>query len=399
MYSNEQALKDSSRRRRVTILGSTGSVGKQTVDLIERQPELFEVVALTAKKSVAELASQARKLHPEVAVIADESQYTALKEALAGTKVRVEAGVKAVEAAGSLDSEWVMAAIMGAAGLPATLAAARRGAAVAFANKETLVCAGPLMMDLVAKSGAKLLPVDSEHNAIWQVFNETQREAVVRLILTCSGGPFRSLTREQMAVMTPEQAVKHPVWSMGMKISVDSATLMNKALEIIEAAFLFQMPSEKIDVLIHPQSVIHSMVEYADGSVLAQLGTPDMRIPIGSALAWPSRMPTPAPRLDFVKTAQLTFEAPDPVRFPALRLSREALAKGGTAPSILSAANEVSVQAFIEKKIGFLDIVAINETALNKVASAPLTDLDVMTAADQAARRYAAEMVAKIAAK
>src|SRR3984885_15183946 len=273
-----------SSRRRVTILGSTGSVGCQTVDLIARAQDKYEVVALTANKNVDKLAEQAKLLKAELAVIADDSKYSALKNALAGTNIAVAAGERAVVEAAEAQSDWVMAAIVGAAGLPATLAAAKRGIIVAFANKETLVCAGPLMMKLVAESGAKLLPVDSEHNAIWQVFDFERREAIARLILTASGGPFRTMPRAEMAKVTPEQAVKHPVWNMGAKISIDSATLMNKALEIIEAHFLFQMPPEKIDVLVHPQSVIHSMVEYEDGSVLAQMGTPDMRTPIGYTL-------------------------------------------------------------------------------------------------------------------
>jgi 1-deoxy-D-xylulose-5-phosphate reductoisomerase len=240
-------------------------------------------------------------LHPELVVIADESQYRALKDALADTNIAVAAGAKAVVEAAEAESDWVMSAIVGAAGLPGTLAATRRGATIAFANKETLVCAGPLMMKLAAECGAQLLPVDSEHNAIWQVFDFEHRDTISRLILTASGGPFRSSSREEMAKMTPGQAVKHPVWSMGAKISIDSATLMNKALEVIEAHFLFHMPSEKIDVLVHPQSVVHSMVEYEDGSVLAQMGTPDMRIPIGYTLAWPDRMTTPAAKLDLAK--------------------------------------------------------------------------------------------------
>src|SRR5271170_6841985 len=311
--------KPAASQRRVTILGSTGSVGCQTIDLISRVPEKYEVVALTAHKNVAKLAEQARLLQPELAVIADESRYAALKAALAGTNIAVAAGAQAVVDAAQTDSDWVMSAIVGAAGLPGTLAAARRGAVIAFANKETLVCAGPLMMKLVAECGARLLPVDSEHNAIWQVFDFERREAISRLILTASGGPFRSAARADMEKVTPEQAVKHPVWSMGAKISVDSATLMNKALEIIEAHFLFHMPGEKIDVLVHPQSVVHSMVEYEDGSVLAQMGTPDMRTPIGYCLAWPERMETPAAKLDFAKLGQLTFKAPDAVKFPALR--------------------------------------------------------------------------------
>lgn len=312
--------------RRVTILGSTGSVGTQTIELIERAPDDYKVVALSANTNVELLAEQARALKPECAVIADENKYQDLKDALAGTGINVTAGAQAVTDAAEMDSDWVMAAIVGAAGLPSTLAAAKQGKKIAFANKETLVCAGPLMMDMAAQYGCKLLPVDSEHNAIYQVFEEERKASITRLIITASGGPFRNKTREEMASMTPEQAGKHPVWNMGAKISVDSATLMNKTLEVIEAAHLFQMPSEQIDVVVHPQSVIHSMVEYEDGSVLAQLGSPDMRIPIGYCLAWPDRMETPAPKLDLVKIGQLTFEEPDPVKFPALRLGREAIA-------------------------------------------------------------------------
>ena len=380
-------------RRRVTVLGSTGSVGCQTLDLIARAPEKYEVVALVAKKNVEKLVEQARLLKPELAVIADENKYETLKAALADTNIAVAAGAQAVIEAAQADADWVMAAIVGAAGLPATLAAAKRGAIVAFANKETLVCAGPLMMKLAADSGAQLLPVDSEHNAIWQVFDFERRDSVSRLILTASGGPFRTFTRAQMADVTPEQAVKHPVWTMGAKISIDSATLMNKALEIIEAHYLFQMPGEKIDVLVHPQSVIHSMVEYEDGSVLAQMGTPDMRTPIGYTLAWPERMATPAAKLDLAKLGQLTFEAPDVEKFPALRFAREAMKKGGLAPAMLNAANEVAVQAFLDKKIGFLDIERINEATLATAPATPLTDLDILHEADQAARAYAGEMI------
>ena len=389
MTLTQLQTKKSTAPRRITILGSTGSIGCQTIDLLERTPEKYALVALTAAKNVDKLAEQARKLKPERAVIADETRYAALKEALAGTGIKVAAGAQAVKEAAEIDSDWVMSAIVGAAGLPGTLAAARRGATIAFANKETLVCAGELMMKLVADAGATLLPVDSEHNAIWQVFDFERREAIARLVLTASGGPFRTFTRDQMKDMTPEQAVKHPVWSMGAKISIDSATLMNKALEIIEAHHLFQMPSEKIDVLVHPQSVVHSMVEYEDGSLLAQMGSPDMRTPIGYALAWPARMATPAAKLDLAKIGQLTFESPDPVKFPALRLAREAMAKGGTAPAILSAANEVAVQAFLDKRIGFLDIERINESTLNAVKAVPLTDLDALSVLDAEARRFA----------
>ncbi len=382
-------------KRKVAILGSTGSVGQQTIDLISRTPDAYEVVALTANKNVEKLAEQARLLRPALAVVGEDTHYQALKDALAGTGIKVAAGAKAVEEAAQIDSDWVMSAIVGAAGLPATLAAARRGATIAFANKETLVCAGPLMMRLVAEKGATLLPVDSEHNAIYQVFDFDHPEGISRLILTASGGPFRTKSRDEMAAMTPEQALKHPVWTMGAKISIDSATLMNKALEVIEAHFLFRMPREQIDVLVHPQSVIHSMVEYRDGSVLAQLGSPDMRTPIGYCLAWPERMETPVPKLDLAKIQQLTFENPDPVKFPALRFAQEAMAKGGTAPAALSAANEVAVQAFLEKRIGFLDIERINEAVLTKLPVANLTDLDVLTEADNAARTMAAELAAK----
>ncbi len=390
-----QALKTKtgSARRRVAILGSTGSVGCQTIDLIARNPEKYEVVALTALKNVAKLVEQARLLSPELVVIADESKYQELKAALADTNIAVAAGAQAVVEAAQADSDWVMSAIVGSAGLPGTLAAAKRGATIAFANKETLVCAGPLMMKLCAEAGAQLLPVDSEHNAIWQVFDFERREAISRLILTASGGPFRTTSREDMAKMTPEQAVKHPVWSMGAKISIDSATLMNKALEVIEAHFLFHMPPEKIDVIVHPQSVVHSMVEYEDGSVLAQMGTPDMRIPIGYTLAWPERMATPAAKLDLAKLGQLTFEQPDPVKFPALHFAREAMTKGGTAPATLNAANEIAVQAFLDKRIGFLDIERINEKTLNSLPVMALSDLEVLHEADQTARRFAEENV------
>ena len=392
-----QAAQNASRPRRIAILGSTGSVGTQTIDLILREPGKYDVVALVARRNVKLLAEQARLLRPELLVIADESKYQEMKDAVADLpEIKVATGDKAVVEAAEMDSDWVMAAIVGAAGLPSTIAAAKRGAKLAFANKETLVCAGPLMMDLVAKHGCTLLPVDSEHNAIYQVFDDERRGGISRLIITASGGPFRSWTREQMASVTPEQAGKHPVWNMGAKISIDSATLMNKTLEVIEAAYLFQMPSEKIDVLVHPQSVIHSMVEYKDGSTLAQLGSPDMRIPIGYCLAWPDRMETPAAKLDLAKVSQLTFEEPDPVRFPALRLGREAIKMGGTAPALMNAANEVAVQAFLDNKIGFLDIEKIIEAALANGPVVALTDLDVLSQADGAARAFAEAKVAQL---
>ncbi|CAO3420546.1 1-deoxy-D-xylulose-5-phosphate reductoisomerase [Azospirillum doebereinerae] len=379
--------------RRVTILGSTGSVGTQTVDLVSRDPERFPVEALTANRNVALLAEQAKRLNARLAVVADPAGHAELRERLAGTGIETAAGPQAVVEAASRPADWVMAAIVGAAGLEPTLAAVRRGAIVAFANKEVLVCAGDLMMEEVRAHGATLLPVDSEHSAIYQVFDFERTESVSRLILTASGGPFRTKDRAFMAAATREQAVAHPTWDMGAKISVDSATMMNKGLELIEAHVLFGIPEERIDVLIHPQSVIHSLVEYVDGSVLAQLGTPDMRTPIAYALGWPSRIATPAERLDLTKAATLTFEAPDPLRFPALRLARAALQSGGGAPTILSAANEVAVQAFLDRRIGFLDIESIVEGTLTALPHRPLRDLAAVREADAEARRDAAARV------
>jgi 1-deoxy-D-xylulose-5-phosphate reductoisomerase len=384
--------------RSVTILGSTGSVGTQTVDLVSRDPERFPVEALTANRNVALLAQQARQLKARMAEVADPTAYAELKELLSGTGIEVAAGSEAVAAAAERPVDWVMAAIVGAAGLEPTLAAVRRGAVVAFANKEVLVCAGALMMEEVKAHGATLLPVDSEHSAIYQVFDFDRTDSVARLILTASGGPFRTRDRAFMAAATREQAVAHPTWDMGAKISVDSATMMNKGLELIEAHFLFGIPEERIDVLVHPQSVIHSLVEYVDGSVLAQLGTPDMRTPIAYALGWPARIATPAERLDLVKASSLTFEAPDPVRFPALRLARAALQSRGGAPTILSAANEVAVQAFLDRRIGFLDIERIVEETLTALPHRPLRDLAAVREADAEARRDAAGRVAAIGA-
>lgn len=384
--------------RSVTILGSTGSVGTQTVDLVARDPERFPVEALTANRNVALLAKQARDLKARLAVVADPAAYAELKDLLSGTGIEVAAGAEAVAAAAERPADWVMAAIVGAAGLEPTLAAVRRGAIVAFANKEVLVCAGSLMMEEVKAHGATLLPVDSEHSAIYQVFDFERTDSVARLILTASGGPFRTRDRAFMAAATREQAVAHPTWDMGAKISVDSATMMNKGLELIEAHFLFGIPEERIDVLVHPQSVIHSLVEYVDGSVLAQLGTPDMRTPIAYALGWPARIATPAERLDLVKAATLTFEAPDPVRFPALRLARAALQSGGGAPTILSAANEVAVQAFLDRRIGFLDIERIVEETLTALPHRPLRDLAAVREADAEARRVAADRIQAIGA-
>lgn len=378
------------------MLGSTGSIGTQTLDLVANNRSHYIVDALTAQSNVDLLIAQAREFNAALAVIGDESKYDALKQGLAGTNTEVAAGRQAVIEAAQRDSEWVMAAIVGAAGLAPTLEAVKRGATVAFANKECLVCAGPLMLAQVARHKAHLLPVDSEHNAIFQVFDAQRRDSIARLILTASGGPFRQSSLQEMAKMTPAQAVKHPVWSMGAKISIDSATMMNKGLELIEAHFLFDMPEEKIDILVHPQSVIHSMVEYTDGSVLAQLGSPDMRTPIAYALAWPERMAAPSQKLDLVKVAQLTFEAPDPERFASLRLARDALKRGDTAPTILNAANEIAVDAYLKNQIGFLDIARIVEETLNSSNIGPLADLDTVYASDSDARQLAASLVAKV---
>lgn len=388
-------VKPQTAPRSVTVLGSTGSVGTQTLELIEANPAQFTVTALTANQNVELLIKQALALRPELVVIGDESKYRALKDGLSGKGIELAAGANAITQAAQRQSDWVMAAIVGAAGLPPTLAAVKRGATVAFANKECLVCAGPLIMREVRDSGAHLLPVDSEHNAIYQVFDDEGRDGIDRLILTASGGPFRHTSLEDMARVTPQEAVKHPVWSMGSKISIDSATMMNKGLEIIEASFLFDMPEDKIGVIVHPQSVIHSMVEYKDGSVLAQLGSPDMRTPIAYALAYPKRMTTPAARLNLAQIGSLTFEEPDPTRFRSLVLTREALKRGGTAPTILNAANEIAVDAFLNGRIGFLDIAKIVEETLAAMTIHPLDTLEAVTTSDAEARRIATEKTKK----
>lgn len=382
------------RPRRITILGSTGSVGQSTVDLIARDPARYRVEALVARSSVELLAEQARSLRAKMAVVADPAKYQALKEALAGSQVDAAAGPEAVIEAAARPAEWVMAAIVGFAGLAPTLAAARRGAMVALANKEALVCAGRLFMEAVEQSGGALLPVDSEHNAIFQVFEPRQRQAVDRLILTASGGPFRNWSLADMSDVTPEQALAHPNWDMGAKISIDSATMMNKGLELIEAHLLFGLPEAQIDIVVHPQSVIHSMVAYRDGSVLAQLGTADMRVPISHALGWPSRIDGPAARLDFMELSALTFERPDSGRFPSLRLAREALVSGGSAPIVLNAANEAAVEAFLAKRIRFLDIARIVEDVMSACdgVSEAVESLQQVEAADIEARRKAGEL-------
>jgi 1-deoxy-D-xylulose-5-phosphate reductoisomerase len=379
--------------RRVTILGSTGSVGRNTVELIAAEPDTYEVEALVALKSAALLAAQARAVGAKIAVIADYSKYPALKAALAGSGIEAAAGPSAVVEAALRPADWVMAAIVGAAGLAPTLAAVERGAMVALANKEVLVCAGALVMAAARTHGATLLPVDSEHNAIFQCLDTDQTHAIERIVLTASGGPFRQRPLSAMANVTPAEAVAHPNWRMGAKISVDSATMMNKGLEVIEATHLFALGSAQVEAVVHPQSVIHGLVYYTDGSVLAQLGSPDMRTPIANTLGWPKRIPAPSPRLDLAALGQLTFEAPDPERFPALRIARAALEEGGAAPIILNAANEVAVAAFLDSAIGFLDIAAIVEECLGILERAPIAALDDVYETDRASRELARRLV------
>jgi len=393
----ETSGRGAGKPRTVTVLGSTGSVGSQTAQLLADR-DAFRVRALVGGRNANLLAAQARALGAELAVINDPAGYPELSEALAGSGIEAACGPEAVLAAAALPAEWTMAAISGAAGLPATLAAIRRGQAVALANKEALVCAGEVMMRAVRESGATLLPVDSEHNAIFQSLGGGNHASIEKIALTASGGPFRNSSAEEMARVEPEAALRHPVWSMGAKITIDSATLMNKGLEVIEASRLFELEESRIEVLVHPQSVVHGLVYYRDGSVLAQLGSPDMRVPIAHTLAWPERMATSAPRLDLARLGQLEFYAPDDERFPALRLAREALRAGKGAPTILSAANEVAVDAFLKRRIGFLDIAATVARVLDILGSPPAHTLEAVLALDRAARQLAERMTAARAA-
>jgi 1-deoxy-D-xylulose-5-phosphate reductoisomerase len=384
--------------RKVSVFGATGSVGMSTLDLIQRDPEGYRVVALTAHNDVEGLAAAARQANAAIAVIGNEACYEALKDALRGSGTEVAAGESALIDVAGADADWSMAAIVGCAGLRPTMAALKAGGTVALANKESLVSAGALMMDAVGASGATLLPVDSEHNAIFQCLAGSRMEDVARITLTASGGPFRTRSREEMRGITPAQAVAHPNWSMGAKISVDSATMMNKGLELIEAAHLFPVGLDRIEILVHPQSVIHSMVEYRDRSTLAQLGSPDMRIPIAHALAWPERIATPCQPLDLARIGRLDFEAPDEDRFPALRLTRQAAEAGGAAPAILNAANEVAVAAFLKGAIGFLDIAMIVEDVLNGYSAPVPQQIDDVLEADTQARKRAAQVMERLTA-
>jgi 1-deoxy-D-xylulose-5-phosphate reductoisomerase len=389
--------------RTVTLLGATGSVGASTIDLLKRQRERFRVEAVSANKNAAALAALARELGARFAAIGDPAAYGELKSALSGTGIKAAAGETGLLEAAERPAQWVIGAITGAAGLKPTLAAAERGAIVALANKETLVCAGALFMRRAAAAGATVLPVDSEHNALFQAMSGSRREDVRRVILTASGGPFRTAPAEAVRSATVEQALKHPNWSMGAKITIDSATLMNKGLELIEAHHLFALAPEQIDVLVHPQSIIHSLVEFCDGSLIAQLGSPDMRIPIAYCLAWPERIAGPAPRLDLARAATLTFEEPDLARFPALTLARRALEAGGGLPTILNAANEVAVAEFLARRLNFAGIPALVEATLEAAVSRNWTaepeNVDEALSIDHNARLLARALLPEIAAK
>ena len=394
-------------RRRVTVLGSTGSVGCSTLELMDQAEAAgtgaFEVEVLTGGANIARLAEQARRWKPRLAVTADPARLDALRDALAGTGIEAAAGEGALVEAATRPVDWIMAAIVGAAGLRSAWAAASTGATLALANKESLVCAGPALLERVRRAGGRVIPVDSEHSAIFQVFPHNAPQQVAKLVLTASGGPFRTTPREHLAAITPEQAVAHPNWSMGAKISVDSATMANKGLETIEAAYLFDMPADRIAIVVHPESIIHSLVEYVDGSTLAQLGPPDMKTPIACALAWPDRIAWPAPKLDLAALGRLTFEAPDEERFPALNLARQALQAGGAAPIVFNAANEVAALAFLDRRLGFLNIAAVVADTLSRVTAPGVESgsqdaCDAALAVDAQARRVADDIILGMAA-
>lgn len=389
--------------RSVSILGATGSIGASTADLLRRNRAQYRVVALSARRNAGALAALAREFGAKFAVVSDVSAYRELKDALSGSGIEAGAGESALLEAAQRPAEWVMAAISGASGLKPTLAAIERGATVALANKECLVCAGAFFMRRVAAAGATVLPVDSEHNAIFQALGAGEREDVRRIILTASGGPFRTWSREEIAAATPEQALRHPNWSMGSKVTIDSATLMNKGLELIEAHHLFGLAADEIDVLVHPQSVVHGIVEFLDGSMVAQLGPPDMRIPIAHCLAWPGRIEAPAARLDLARLGELSFAEPDLARFPALALARRALEIGGAAPTVLNAADEVAVGEFLAGRLKFAGIPALVEATLEAATGRGLLaepgSLDAALAVDHISRSLAGDLLPEIAAK
>lgn len=391
----------------ITILGATGTIGKQTLDVIARHPAKFKVFALAANASVDVLFAQCQQFSPHYAALLnnDAAEQLAKKLKLAGSATQVLAGLEALEMLSAhVDVDIVMAAIVGAAGLRPAIAAAKAGKRILLANKETLVMSGNLFMQAVAEGGATLLPIDSEHNAIFQVMPTDQshdlvRSGIKRILLTASGGPFRQFNAKQLQTVTLAQALKHPNWVMGSKITIDSATLMNKGLEVIEAHWLFNAPAEKIEVVVHPQSIIHSMVEYVDGSVLAQLGNPDMRTPIAYGLGFPERLESGVSSLDFMALAKLEFEAPDTSRFPCLRLAYEALKTAGTAPTVLNGVNEVAVTAFINQQIQFMDIPKMIESVLQDVSIEQVTSLEQVIATDMLARQYAQEWVSRLGLK
>jgi 1-deoxy-D-xylulose-5-phosphate reductoisomerase len=390
------------RPRRVTVLGATGSVGRSTLDLIGRAPENYDIVALTACSNAELLAELAIRHRAKRAVLASEAHYGTLRDRLKGTGIEASAGEAAIIEAALMPADWIMAAIVGAAGLRPTFAAATQGTCVALANKECLVSAGDVFLAAIAKARTTLLPVDSEHSAAFQAIDAALPHRIDMVTLTASGGPFRTWDSARMKTARPEDALKHPNWAMGQKITIDSATLMNKGLELIEAYHLFPLEVRQLDVVVHPQSIVHCLVRYCDGSVLAQMSTPDMRTPIAYSLAWPERMATPTERLDLTRIGSLTFEAPDETRFPALRIAREALIAGGSAPTVLNAANEVAVEAFLGRRIGFMEIAAIAEEALaaavGEIGGAPASTLDDVIETDRAARSMAARLCASIAA-
>jgi 1-deoxy-D-xylulose-5-phosphate reductoisomerase len=386
--------------KRVSVLGSTGSIGSSTLDLIGRTPEAFEIVALTGQSNVDKLATQAIAHRARIVVIGEEERYLALKERLAGSGIEVAAGQEALVAAAESPADCVVAAITGAAGIRPTFAAVRQGGRLALANKECLVSAGEIFMQVVEASGTELLPVDSEHSAAFQVLAGADPVSIERIVLTASGGPFRTWELPRLAAATPEEALKHPNWSMGPKITIDSATLMNKGLELIEAYHLFPVEAEQLDVVVHPQSIVHCLVEYRDGSVLAQLSCPDMRTPIALSLAWPGRMHAPTERLNLVKLGALTFEPTDDERFPALRLARAALKRGGTAPAIFNAANEIAVEGFLKRRLGFLDIAGTVAASLDRADKLGLIReqncLDDVLAADRTGRELARDVIERL---
>ena len=399
-HSSSQSVAEG---RAITILGATGSIGASTLDLIKRAPHRYRVESISARRNASALGKIAREVGARHAVVADHAAYRELKEALSGTRIEAASGEDALVEAAQRPADWVMAAISGSVGLKPTLAAIERGATVALANKECLVCAGGLFMRRAASTGATVLPVDSEHNAVFQALAAGNRADVRRAILTASGGPFRTWSKEAIKAATPEQALRHPNWVMGPKVTIDSATLMNKGLEIIEAHHLFSLSSDEIDVLVHPQSVVHGLVEFRDGSVVAQLGSPDMRIPIAHCLAWPQRIDGPAARLDLAALHDLTFEAPDLDRFPALALARRALETGGAAPTVLNAADEVAVGEFIAGRIGFPAIAALVEATLERAGAQGLLaepgGIDAALSVDHIARSLARDILPEIAVK